>query len=117
MLNNGNAKAYAILSILVSMYEDSFRELRTEGYENGREHGFHVYRTPYTDRSVSFSENRNSDAIVVYYGEGYQFNMQGNGPSDQMYRERSKYFGGSEYVQAANWIKSYLDRDPEDEDE
>lgn len=49
--------------------------LYVEGFVNGREQGFNL--TNYKV-SVSVARNRNSDAIVVYYGDMGDFSMQGN---------------------------------------
>lgn len=110
MLNSSNAKAYAVLSILFDLYGDNCSKLRVLGYENGREHGFNVYCHPNMDRTVAFSESRNSDSIMVYSGESYQFNPQGNGPSEEMYRKVVS-FGGTSYLPAAQWIKEFFDNE------
>lgn len=110
MLNSSNAKAYAVLSILFDLYGGNCSKLRVLGYENGREHGFNVFYHPNMDRTVAFSETRNSDQIVVYSGESYQFNQQGNGPNEQMYRN-AIYFEGESYLPAAQWIKAFFDNE------
>ena len=109
MLNNSNAKAYAILAILFDLYGDNCVKLRVIPYANGRENGFHVFLHPNMDRAVSFSESRNTDSIVIYFGEAYRFNSQGNGPSEDMYKNSAKYFSGSQYAEAALWIEDYFE--------
>lgn len=113
MLNSSNAKAYAILAILFDQYGDNYTKLRVTPYANGREDGFHVFLHPNMDRAVSFSESRNTDSIVIYFGEAYRFNSQGNGPSEEMYKNSTKYFSGAQYAEAALWIKDYFEEEEE----
>ena len=59
-------------------------------YSNGRENGYHL-TTFDVSRSVSFSEFRNTDQIVVYTGRTIDFSMQGNVPSEDVYNNK-KFF-------------------------
>jgi hypothetical protein len=56
-----------------------------EPYQNGREHGWALN---YKMNRIAFSEYRNSDQIVVYYGPLCDFSLQGNVPSDKVYEHR-----------------------------
>jgi hypothetical protein len=91
--------ATALLAVVESIIsEDDQKGWWLECYSNGREQGYclHSYR-----RQISFSENRNSDDIVVYVG--YMFNMQGNGPTDEAYKNR-RLFNYNDYYKAAGYI-------------
>jgi hypothetical protein len=110
MLTTRNAKAYAVLAIVASGLADEFNGLDVQGYVNGREHGFTVSRFKGVEhfRAASFSENRNSDQIVVYFANEFNdFNMQGNAPTDEVWK-RAKYFGCDDYVKAANAVIEHL---------
>jgi len=62
-----------------------------EMYSNGREQGYHLrWWNLGLYWGCSFSENRNSDALVVYLGGG-AFAMQGNVPDAASYREKKCY--------------------------
>lgn len=80
-------------------------------YVNCREQGFNL--TVYLDnligkrRSVSFSECRGRDQIVVYYGVSDNFAFNTYIPDEPTY-ETAKYFGYGEYVKAARFIVEYL---------
>jgi len=73
-----------------------------EAYSNGREQGFCItgWRSDCATLSLSFSEARSSDSIVVYVGEGFE---QGNVPSEDAY-QNAKYFGFGEYEKAAAYV-------------
>lgn len=108
MLTRKNAKASAVLAILCDMYEESaWNKLNVEPYLNGRESGFAVHDFYQASKKVAFSENRNSDNIVVYYGTSSDFSMQGNTPSEKSYRN-AKFFSYDEYHKAAKWIYEFL---------
>jgi len=75
-----------------------------ESYKNGRENGFALSKG---GNKVAFSENRNSDDIVVYTGTTTDFEMGGNIPSEESYRNK-KYFGPDDAKKAAQFIKHFL---------
>jgi hypothetical protein len=81
-------------------------------YENGREHGYNIRNSlvewDKSGMSVSFSENRNSDDIVVYYGTVENFEDNSNVPDTETWRDRRKFFKFGEYTQAAQFIFKYL---------
>lgn len=105
MLTRKNAKAYAVLCIIFDMTsEELWRECIVEPYLNGRENGFAV---SFRDEKVVFSENRNSDNIVVYTGKSYEFSMQGNGLTEEIYRN-SKFFNYDRYLEAAEFCLKFL---------
>lgn len=61
---------------------DAAYGLWLEPYVNGREIGYSLSNMTH---KVSFSENRNSDDIVVYCGRQRDFSMQGNVPNEAIY--------------------------------
>jgi hypothetical protein len=95
-----------------------------EAYCNGREQGLSIWFFNHnSDRSqkvqtitrpkrVCFSENRNSDDIIVYAGDAYNFSMQGNVPGDEEYKER-KYFRYDQVSDAAKYIIDTFAKDLE----
>jgi len=75
-------------------------------YENCRERGYNLSRIK-NNKSVSFSEYRNSDSIVVYYGNRDNFAFNTNIPDDETYA-KAKYFKCEDYLGAAQSILDYL---------
>lgn len=116
MLTSSNVKAFAILAIFMDKIKNGkvthdtsgrkFMEgcVLMEAYVNGREQGFSIH---YGSYKVSFSENRNSDNIVVYAGLSYKFSMQGNVPDETIYRD-SKFFNENDYEKAAIYCLEQL---------
>ena len=97
---------------LLSLHDKKIEDLiRVEMYSNGREQGYHLkVQTRAYFAGISFSENRNSDEIVVYSNVDFtlkkgtfveQFSMQGNVPSDEVWRVREMF---SSPVEAAKFI-------------
>lgn len=82
---------------------------RVEPYQNGREHGWCLYRG---SNVVAFSENRNSDSIVIYFGKFVDFSMAGNVPSEEVYR-RKKFFDYDKITEAARFIIEKLEKSQE----
>jgi hypothetical protein len=73
-------------------------------YVNCREQGFAIASNTCT---VAFSEDRNSDDIVVYVGGSHQFDFNTNIPSDEVYKNR-RYFHAGAYALAAKFIVKAL---------
>ena len=79
----------------------SKEDLVLEMYSNCREQGYHLQTSRIDGDNVvtwgcSFSENRNSDELVVYVGTGSQrFEMQGNVPDQRAY-DSARYYGPRE---------------------
>jgi len=107
-------KADAILAILNELVQE-YRRLYLELYSNGREQGYHI-KNHNTQQALSFSECRNTDQIVVYCGHFTLFTMQGNVPNEEVYRN-AKYFKHDEYVEAAQYIYAYLNKESCEEDQ
>ena len=72
-------------------------------FQNGREQGFtiNVYNNQKI-KSITISENRNSDHIVVYLD-----NFENQGLNEKSYNS-AKYFQYGEYSEAINFCKNYL---------
>lgn len=106
MLFVRNAKAYAVLAILYDLIGDQIDKFTIETYLNGREEGFAICDKTY-HKKVAFSEYRNNDSIVVYFGETVNFSLQGNSPDEKTYKN-SKSFEYNQYLNAAEFIQNYL---------
>jgi len=100
-----------------------------EAYANGREHGYSLYywkdvavsRANFRKffgngknsvplplpKRVSFSENRNSDDIVLYFGKDCEFSMQGNVPSEKIYHQ-AKYFRYDKIDEVAQFVVDFF---------
>lgn len=83
-----------------------------EAYSNGREQGLSLTVSDssgaeFEVRKVAFSENRNSDNIVVYVGSDYDFRMNGNVPSEDVWGYRH-YFDPDDHKGAAEFIVGFL---------
>lgn len=101
----GKHKANAVLSIVLDQAKDS-SQFFVEPYVNGREVGWCI--SMFMTRRVAFSENRNSDSIVVYRGDVVDFSMQGNVPNEKVYRN-SAMFDHDGYLAAAKFILLHLE--------
>jgi hypothetical protein len=91
MLTKANAIGYAVLALIFNQLTDNeVKELNVEPYLNGRESGFavHFWTRNGIDRKFAFSRNRNSDDIVIYEGKIHDFSMQGNGLTEEIYRNK-----------------------------
>jgi hypothetical protein len=111
MLTQKNAKAYAVLAIVMDKMGDDFVEVVVEPYLNGRESGFAVYRLSSFGsgkwNKAVFSEERNTDNIVVYTGDLQDFSIQGNTPTEDAWH-KSTAFIAYDYVKAADFIIAHL---------
>lgn len=77
-------------------------------YTNGRERGYSLNESfNFNGKKVAFSENRNSDDIVVYFGTALDFEQNTNIPSDKVYASR-KFFDYNRADRAAEFIFDYL---------
>jgi len=77
-----------------------------ELYQNCRERGY-LLGAKGSNRRAAFSENRNSDAIVVYPGNMGDFEMAGNVPIGDAWAHRH-YFNYDATVEAARYIIAHL---------
>lgn len=99
-----NKLADAVLSSIEFLLDEDV-ELFLEPYANGRERGWALYNRD--GNKVVFSENRNSDSIVVYVGKVGDFEMCGNVPSEKAYKKK-EFFSCTDPMLAANRILKYL---------
>lgn len=109
MIRKTTLVADAVLAILDGML-DSGTVYYTEPYQNGREHGWAIQGY---NVKVAFSENRNSDSIVIYSGAPNEFDMAGNVPHETVYSRRV-YFDYNQHFEAAEHIAKLLDQDKRD---
>lgn len=102
--------ADAVLAVFQALYDSEERNFGVEPYMNGREAGWKI--TDWNvNRSAVFAENRNSDDIVVYVGDGFlHFTMQGNIPDEETYQKR-KFFNWNDFTGAADYIYNFLSKD------
>ena len=102
--------AYAenILKLILNDFRATKIEAGVEMFENCREQGYRicVYGDKKTDvQTIAFSENRNSDDIVIYHSpkhEEYAF-----GYSDEFWSNK-KYFRYNDFEGAVNYIFELL---------
>ena len=105
-----SAVADVVLAQLFAIIdEDCDKTLYLESYVNGREHGYAITVDLLTDDEVKvvFSEYRRSDAIVVYVGTARDFSLQGNVPSEEVYK-KAVFFAGNNILDAAVYIHNTL---------
>lgn len=75
-------------------------------FTNCREQGYHISNGYH---AVSFSEDRSSDAIVVYYGTNSQFCHVHHTPKTDEDWGRSKYFGHTVSIETiADFISDHI---------
>lgn len=106
-------KAYLVLDRVMMKHklDDKGLFLSLGAFSNCREQGFSLSGVP--DKGVEvwqvcFSENRNSDEIVVYYGSSRQFDISTNTPNNDRVWGQKQYFGYDQYDQAADFILGFL---------
>ncbi len=94
--------------------KDSHRALNgwisCENYINGRERGYSLQANiiGISDvRKVSFSEYRNTDQIVIYFGESMEFENGTNVPHEHIYRN-AKFLAPDQIEEAAAFIFGWL---------
>lgn len=97
--------AEAVLSVLRVLCPEDL-DLAYQAYSNGREQGYHI--TGPHSRHVSFSEYRNTDDIVIYYGVTGEFDMAGNIPNEKVYKKQQKGFPYSRFVEAASFVIDWM---------
>ena len=95
--------------------KDVAKDCSIEVYANGEEQGYCIFSTHirkntkeiYSPLRVSFSEYRNSDDIVIYAGNSYDFKPSGNIPNENVYRQ-GKFFRYGDNENAAQFIVNFL---------
>lgn len=105
MINRSKlARAEAVLNLIEGILGDSHKVFFLDTYSNGRETGYSLLNG---DAQVAFSENRNSDSTVVYFGKRLNFSMQGNVPNEEVYKNK-RFFPYDRTYGAAKFIVNYL---------
>jgi hypothetical protein len=98
--------AYLVLEHFRNLPCDEKIKFTVQSFSNGREQGLCLVKYGGANsRQVAFAQQRNSDEIVVYYGNGYEFDVSTNMPTKWNQR---KYFGYGEYKEAAQFMLDYL---------
>lgn len=95
-------KAFLVLNQVYT--KDGSRKFVLNAFSNCREQGYSLISIE-TSRQVCFSENRNSDNIIVYWGNSREFDISTNHPEKW---ENKKYFRYDAYDEAAEWIVDFL---------
>lgn len=92
---------------LIDVSKQALSATAVHGYENGREHGLcAIIYDGFDVRYICWSQNRNSDQIVVYVGQkGERFHGSNNIPTQRAYDER-KFFSTSK--EAAEYISNTI---------
>jgi len=105
------AVAFAVKAAMdIIVTEDDAANCSIEAYSNGREQGLHIVGPA---GRASFSENRNSDTIVIMAARPAfpiglpLFSMQGNVASQAVY-DRRRFFDPDQIVNAAAFILSIV---------
>jgi formylmethanofuran dehydrogenase subunit B len=85
-------------SVIAALAKIGGKAVDVKPYENGRENGYTV--TAATGNAATFSENRNSDDIVVYWGDFHT-------DPDGLWNNRT-FFGFGKFSEAAKAIAKHL---------
>lgn len=103
-IGTGLEKAYRVLGCIYKeeKFDREDSSFCLNAFSNCREQGFSLMRN---DRQVAFSENRNSDNIIVYWGTIREFDISTNHPEKW---ENKKYFSYNAYEETAEWIVGFL---------
>lgn len=98
--------AYAenILNLMLNDFRATQVEASVEMFENCREQGYRICNYDYNKndvRTIAFSENRNSDSIVVYHSKNHE--EYAFGYSDDFWSSR-KFFDYNNFEGAVDYI-------------
>lgn len=100
--------AYRLLKVLnKQVAPHNAKDLILNTFSNCREQGFALTNWN-TKKKVLFTENRNSDDIVVYYGAWDEYDITTNLPITEELWEQKKFFDYKDYNSAVNFIKEWL---------
>ena len=80
--------------------------ISVESYSNGREQG--LYLINQEDKSIAISQFRNSDDIVVYWGNMDDFDMWGNIPRNELLETQTQFFKRKNILRASQFIFNYF---------
>jgi hypothetical protein len=102
-----------LVQVNKKMEKDVAETCLVESYSNGREQGLSICQFStilpkgISYKRVSFSEDRNSDNIAIYFGKDNQFNMSGNIPNEEIYH-KAKLFRYDKIDEAAQFIVEFF---------
>jgi len=77
-------------------------------FSNCREQGFRITNWD-NNKSCAFSENRNSDDIVVYHGTHNDFDYMTNKPNNEHIWMNARCFRYDDFEGAVKFIREHLD--------
>jgi len=108
-INNTKAKKVLAEIRKVAKRSKNDEDLDLRVYVNCREQGFSLQKSfdGLKGKKVAFSENRNSDDIVVYTGDKGEFEFNTNVPNERAWQDRN-LFKYNDYLGAAKFIVKYL---------
>jgi len=108
MINFQSETAQKVLEHISKMVSKEIeKDFVVKMYANGREQGYHIQHYGRKIRGVSFSEYRNTDQIVVYFGLAQNFSANGHVPDAKTY-EKKEFFGNNKHKKAAEFIVNFL---------
>jgi len=76
-------------------------------WSNGREQGYSISQYV-KNKQLVIAECRNSDSIIVVYGNIDQFDMQTNQPNESIWQTNRKSFRYDKVEDAAKFIMKYF---------
>ena len=107
MITRKSEVADQVLRAFTKLDKSTYERYILEFYQNWRETGYFLIETERRNKAVAFARYRNTDDIVVYYGEPNDFNMIGNIPSELVYKVK-RFFQPGDVKLAAKFIFDYF---------
>jgi len=112
---NSMLHADVVLAYLAMIVEESERtdDITIRAWANCREQGYHLSNGSFRDQKCALvAEVRNSDSVLVMYGNMKDFDFQTHAPSDAVYEARRTFSYGSELL-AAQFLLEWLGKPDE----
>lgn len=109
-ITESNSSLAVAMKVLAKIHFASNR-VSIRPYVNCREQGLFIYCHGSNwgqERAVSFSENRNSDDIIVQFGVYSDFDEHGVFKSDEKYKTSKAHFDCGKYANAGKFITGWL---------
>lgn len=100
-----------VLKALKKLDVPSCDEVVISAFSNGREQGYHLYlrlEGGVDTNALSFAQYRTSDDVVVYYGNGNDFDITTNHPTDW---DKKKFFRYNELDKCVAFIADQLTKE------
>lgn len=102
-ISSGIIYSKTILEVIKPSLEKSKQWFSVSSYSNGREDG---YKITSSKKCVVFGNDRNSDKIVLYYGNFAQFDL--NGVPDGYVYDGALYYNPDEIKAISRHIESFF---------